>query len=704
MNLWQTKTRATHTDERSSGRWAVFLRRSRYHIDNLLSQGAFAVLGILLLCALGLDIIISALVVLLGLGHEIDAVGRTHALEVFWWSTTSMLDPGTFASIREWDFRIPMLIDTVFGIILVSFIVAILTNALDTWVHRIRRGRTNVVETQHTVILGWSPYITEIIDQIISAHVVQSSGVWFFQLHKRPKPPCVTVLADMDKADMEDYLRDHVRNYKRAYIRCRRGSPIDMIDLRIVNVAGAKSIIVLRTETPYAEVELLKILLTLSRLIRRGSDHSERVLPDQKERARSHTSAESGWQLKSTQRSLTTPHIVAEITFTDNPAVLDVVAENPNIDILQVSSFVSRLIAQSCLQPGLSFVYSKLFDFSGNDVLFMQPAELPRTFGEAVLMYQNGIVIGIQRKDQKIRLNPKHETLLEHGDIVIVIGIDAFSLVRSKRSMPIPNTKQLPFVSQDTGPTHTLLIGWNWRSKTVVNELDAFSLPGSSLTILAHDFGVAGQRVEHVMEEIRSIVTENLEIAAFVCDTTKREALRNQLRVYDHVVIMSDASLPDTQHADAHTIMTLSHIRSFLKEATHRYNIVTEIMDSRNRALVSSADVDDFVISDKIVSMYLAQIAHEPRLHAMYSELLSVQGNEIYLKPISQYVDMNEPVTFRALVEAGLMKKEVVIGYRRGNVLEGDDDPNELILNPENRDAVIEFCSSDKVIVIAEYA
>ena len=186
-----------------------------------------------------------------------------------------------------------------------------------------------------------------------------------------------------------------------------------------------------------------------------------------------------------------------------------------------------------------------------------------------------------------------------------------------------------------------------------------------------------------------------------ICDTTDRAVLRAQMADFDHVIIMSYAGIQETQHADAHTIMTLSHIRYFLKDTTKRYNIVTEIMDSRNRALMASADIDDFVVSDKIISMYLAQIAHEPRLHAIYSELLTAAGNEIYLKPVEQYVDINTPVTFHELVAAALAHHEVVIGYRYGNVSIGEEDRNEIHINPAERDKPLVFNPSDRLIVIA---
>lgn len=658
---------------------ATLFQKLRYRLDNALARGPLAFMAILFGCALALNFIIIVVVVLFRLGDE----AKNDPWEVIWWSLTSMLDPGTFASLKGWELRIPMLFDTLGGIILVSAIVAILTNTLDGWMQRMRRGRTNVIEEQHIVILGWSTYIVDIIEQLILAHDIQQKDMRTSRAPIKRKHPCITILGDMDKADMEDYLREHVTQYKKAKIRCRRGSPIDVVDLRIVNCHKAKSVIVLRTDSPYAEVELMKILLTISQLVKQENQHK--------------------MQQGDAQSSMHWPEVVAEITQTDNIALLDVINDNQKVQLIQVGAFVSRLIAQSSLQPGLSYVYSKLFDFADNDIIFQQLHKPPATFGDAVLMYENGIVIGIHKKNQQLKLNPPHQTPLESGDSVIVIGIDASSLRTNANKI----VNELQVFKNTMAPerqvTHTLLIGWNWRTKMVIRELDAFVLPGSTLTILAQDVSASENgKSERFMDEIQTLQVENVVIHAHACDTTNREALRAHMSTFDNVIIMAYASMADKHHADAHTIMTLSHMRHFLKEATYRYTIVTEIMDSRNRSLMASADVDDFVISDKIVSMYLAQIAHEPRLHAIYNELLTVQGNEIYLKPVTQYVDISNPVQFKTLVEAALLQNDVVIGYRYGNVTVGDEDRNEVSLNPSHRDVALTFSTADRLIVISE--
>ena len=652
-------------------------RRLRYEFDNIISGGPVGFLILLFCCAVVFDSIISLLTWWFVLDTETKPF-----LEVLWHATTSMLDPGTFAEDKGFGFRTTMFIATLGGIILVSAIVAILTSTLDGWMHRLRRGRTIVYEEQHTVILGWSTYIVDIIEQIILAHDIEQKGMGLFARKIKPLQPCVTILADMDKADMEDFLREHVKQYKKAKIRCRRGSPIDVFDLRMVNSARAKSIIILRNNGPYADIELMKVLLSLGQMNARNTPQQDMTL-------------------KSTHRPQR-PDILAEITHTTNVSLLDVVQELPNVQLIQIGAFVSRLIAQSSLQPGLSYVYSKLFDFGDNDIVFVKNTNPPPTFGDAVLMYENGIVIGIEQHAGVLRVNPPHDTSLAPEDTLIVIAFDAVSLRRSQTGARAFTIHEKATNQTRPSATHTLLIGWNWRSKMVIRELDEFVPPGSKLTILVQDFSQVNETENlRVMNELQEIQTANIEMHMQICDTTDRAVLRAHMADFDHVIIMSYAGIQETQHADAHTIMTLSHIRYFLKDTTKRYNIVTEIMDSRNRALMASADIDDFVVSDKIISMYLAQIAHEPRLHAIYSELLTAAGNEIYLKPVEQYVDINTPVTFHELVAAALAHHEVVIGYRYGNVSIGEEDRNEIHINPAERDKPLVFNPSDRLIVIA---
>ena len=89
-----------------------------------------------------------------------------------------------------------------------------------------------VIEENHTLILGWSTKVFTIISELTIANENQ----------KRPR---VVVLADKDKVEMEDEIRDKVGNLRNTKVICRKGNPNDLVDLGISNPHQAKSIIIL---------------------------------------------------------------------------------------------------------------------------------------------------------------------------------------------------------------------------------------------------------------------------------------------------------------------------------------------------------------------------------------------------------------------------------------------------------------------------
>ena len=84
--------------------------------------------------------------------------------------------------------------------------------------------------------------------------------------------------------------------------------------------------------------------------------------------------------------------------------------------------------------------------------------------------------------------------------------------------------------------------------------------------------------------------------------------------------------------------MTLLHLRDIASRSSDRLTIVSEMLDVRNRDLADVTQTDDFIVSEQIVSLYLAQVAEDRRQAAIFTELLDAEGVEIHLKPIADYV------------------------------------------------------------------
>jgi len=120
---------------------------------------------------------------------------------------------------------------------------------------------------------------------------------------------------------------------------------------------------------------------------------------------------------------------------------------------------------------------------------------------------------------------------------------------------------------------------------------------------------------------------------------------------------------------------------------------------SAPRAKVTTAD--DFIVSEKLISLMFAQIAENKALNAVFSEIFGPEGSEIYLKPAGDYISLGVPVNFYAVVESARKKGEIAIGFRRFNEKMDINSNYGVNLNPHKS---IEVCyeKRDKIIIIAE--
>ena len=136
--------------------------RMRYAFDNYMAYGTIALIG-----ALGVlsgAIIEGAVLIIQWLG--IVPGGQQAVPDVFesaWLSLIHTLDAGVVANDYGWGYRLVMLGVTMGGIFIVSALIGVMSNGLEGTFDRLRKGRSFVVEHNHTLIIGWSPKIFQIL-------------------------------------------------------------------------------------------------------------------------------------------------------------------------------------------------------------------------------------------------------------------------------------------------------------------------------------------------------------------------------------------------------------------------------------------------------------------------------------------------------------------------------------------------------------
>src|SRR5690349_7999077 len=133
-----------------------------------MSRGTGALIGGLAVVSLVI-IFIAAGIIQIG-NFAMDGESAPSFAEAAWMSLMRTLDAGTMGGDTGLPFRVVMLGVTLGGIFIVSTLIGILSNGLEDRIEQLRKGRSVVLENDHTLILGWSPQIFNIISELVLAN------------------------------------------------------------------------------------------------------------------------------------------------------------------------------------------------------------------------------------------------------------------------------------------------------------------------------------------------------------------------------------------------------------------------------------------------------------------------------------------------------------------------------------------------------
>ena len=622
--------------------------RLRYWFDNTISMGTVALIGWLFVVIVALVLAGTLFVYATGIAPAVEG-HRPGFLETLWINLMRTIDPGNVGGDEgSWAFLLSMLAVTVGGILVFSTLIGVIFTGIDNKLTELRKGRSFVVERGHTIIFGWSPEIFSVIAELVTANESRKSA-------------CIAILAEKDKVEMEDEIRERVGKTKNTRVVCRTGDPIDIDDVEIVNPHDARSIIILSPEDGQADSQVIKTILALTNN------------PD---------------------RRKSPYHIVSRIREPENLGVAQMVGRG-EAELVPVDDFIARLTAQTCRQSGLSVVYTDLLDFEGDEIYFTREPRLAgKTFGEVLLFYEKCSVIGLRTGDGEIQLNPPMDTEISSEDVVILISEDDSEISLTDNAYPEIDEgairKPRPCEQK---PERTLILGWNNRAATIIAKLDNYVSFGSEITVASH----GDAEIPTNLDEL-----SHLTVASRPGDTTDRRTL-DALEVpsYDHVVVLSYSDRLERQEADSKTLITLLHLREIAGRNGRSFSIVSEMLDDRNRELAEITRADDFIVSERLVSLMMCQISENDKLSAVFEELINPEGSELYLKPADEYVDLGVPLNFYTVVEAARRRGEVAVGYRSGKQSSNPQESYGVHLNPD-KSRLITFADDDRVIVLAE--
>jgi len=495
-----------------------------------------------------------------------------------------------------------------------------------------------VLEEDHTVILGWSTRVPAIVKELVIAN-------------ESRKRTAVVIVADTEKSEMEETLRGQIDDFKTTRIVCRRGDPWLPRNLDLANVKGARSIIVVEEGN---DASTVKVLLAI-----RAAQHGDP----------------------------SPAHVVAEVLASETARSLrSLMGEN----LVTVSSddVVAELTAQACRQRGLSTVFHELLDFDGDELYFAPfPELIGRTFAEAQLSFEKCAVIGKMDSAGAVLLNPPMGSTLAAGDQLIAIAEDDSLFVVTPISAT-PRLLPIRAATRDETPRRIVIVGWSNLGPRVIAELDEFMDSRTTIELLLDPSKLD-------VEAVRSAVTaRNVRVEVSELAAGPELVAAHAARIsFNEVIVLGYRDALDSNEADATTLLTLLAFRQIRQsEDVGPVRMVAELLDQRHAPLAEASGADDFIVSDELTSLMLAQLSERRELDQVFVDLFDRGGSSIELREAAQY-GAQEASTFADVVATASKQGHSAFGFRRAS-------SGEVVVNPA-KSAPLTLHMDDEVLVLA---
>ncbi|KAE8800612.1 putative ion channel CASTOR [Hordeum vulgare] len=664
IDLLSKLRRSRHSED------VAFNKRLAYRVDIFLSLHPYAkplvlLVGTMLLIGLG--------------GLALYGVTDDSLSDCLWLSWTFVADAGNHANAVGFGPKLVSVSISIGGMLVFAMMLGLVTDSISEKFDSLRKGRSEVIEQSHTLILGWSDKLGSLLNQICIANESLGGGT-------------IVVMAEKDKEEMEADIAKMEFDLKGTAVICRSGSPLILADLKKVSVSKARAIVVLAEEgnADQSDARALRIVLSL-------------------------TGVKEGLR----------GHIVVELSDLDNEVLVKLVGGDL-VETVVAHDVIGRLMIQCARQPGLAQIWEDILGFENCEFYIKRwPQLVGMQFEDVLISFPDAVPCGIKMASYggKIILNPDDCYVLQEGDEVIVIAEDDDTYTPA----PLPKVRRgyppKDFVGPKS-PERILFCGWRRDMEDMIMVLDAFLAPGSELWMF-NDVPEIDRERKLIDGGLDFSRLENITLVHREGNAVIRRHLESlPLESFDSILILADESVEDSAiQADSRSLATLLLIRDIqakrlpykeaigsdgfrrslsegswmgeMQQASDKSVIISEILDPRTKNLLYMSKISDYVLSNELVSMALAMVAEDRQINYVLEELFAEQGNELQIRQSDLYLREDEELNFFEVMLRARQRKEVVIGYRL-------EDAERAIINPPDKVSRRRWSPKDVFVAIAE--
>ena len=273
---------------------------------------------------------------------------------------------------------------TIFGILILSSIIGIITNSISTRMQELRTGKTKIEEKDHIILFNFSRRLIPLLNELCKAYENEKQS---FVIVSNEEP-----LITMEK------IKSVIKIPKNITILARKGNAWQKSLLDRINLEKAKQVIILKPD--------------INELFKTEMDCDVEVGKSMSSIIGSKEYNKNPCRIFSEFHNQRTGFSYLEFTF-------NIWAEKGFLppEIVSSEELKSNILSQCINTPDLTEIYDNLFGYEGSEVYFVGPDKskfenalnknIGRNIKDLNRLCDNIIVIGFFLKDQdKIFLNP----------------------------------------------------------------------------------------------------------------------------------------------------------------------------------------------------------------------------------------------------------------------------------------------------------
>ncbi len=577
-----------------------------------------------------------------------------------------LTDPGNMAQdimSSAW-YKLFAVIAGVAGIIILSALIAVITTGMDQKLEELKRGRSKVIEEGHTLIIGWDEQrIIEILRELVWANESEDDA-------------CVVILADKDKQEIDDVLRLRMPDTKTTRVVTRSGKGTILVNLDMVSIEAAKSVIILSscTDTDGENSKTASDALVIQTVL-----------------------------AVTTKSTLKDDYVVVAEVY--NGAYRDIIEQTfPDYVVtLDSRNMLAKLLVQTSRSVGLSIVYSEILSFDGCEMYFYEADWKGERFGSLAYHFPDGVPIGVRHANDELVINPPSDYKMLDDDEILIVAEDDSTINYLPDPIIDPDDFSSLGIRLQQGAERDLIIGLSDKTETIIREFSDYVTNGSKIDIAIHKPTDEERRmIDQLDQEV-----ENIEIGVIDINPLDRsDLLGMDPGGYGNIILLASArNGRDPQQIDSENIVTLLLLRSIFQEtglSDGDTKLITEVLESQNNALIAKAGVKDMIISNRLISMITAQISESRGIKDVYDNIFQEDGSEIYLKPLTLYFkDFPVQVRFADLIAVAQTREEVCFGIKI-KALESNANANHGVKLIPPKDEMLQLNADDCLVVVAE--